>query len=384
MFFSAPFVAGFYAKTELVSIVRFLSATLFFQSLRSVSTSRAMRSFQFSKLTIRDSLCSIAAASVAVLMAANGMGVWSLVTNLLLGSFLSTCVTLLLVPPVVKLQFDWQVLRRVLRWGLPQTGSGLLWKFYDNADYLIIGKVLGSGPLGIYTIAFRLATLVNEKVSGMVTGVSFTTFSALKGKPEAAEHWISLTRKLAAINFGLLALLFMMGEDAVLVILGEKWLSAVLPMRILCFVGAIKTLSSVTSSVLAASGRTGLVFVVNLANTIVFPVSFLVAAKVGGIVGVAIAWSVLLPFSLGYLLHTATKAIGIRLSYYLTSLKVPVIVLVATVAASGPTLLLMPRGISRLVAGSVLGCICGGFTLLLDPFFRRQAQRVGTWFTAGF
>jgi PST family polysaccharide transporter len=152
MYAAAPWLAQFYNNAEIVPIVRVLSFVLLLGGLRSVSQAQLTKSFAFQKLTLLESLSGISAAVVAVIMAANGYGPWSLVVNLLLSATLITGMVIAQVPPRFTLRMDGVVLRKILRYGLPNTGSNLLWKFYDSADYLVIGKLLGDGPLGIYTM----------------------------------------------------------------------------------------------------------------------------------------------------------------------------------------------------------------------------------------
>jgi teichuronic acid exporter len=387
MYGAAPWIAEFYKNPALIPIVRALSFVLLLGGLRSVSQAQLTKSFAFRKLTLLESFSGIAAAVVAIIMAANGFGPWSLVANLLLSATLITAFVIVQIPPRFTLRIDGPVLRKILRYGLPTTGSNLLWKFYDNADYLVIGKLLGDGPLGIYTMAFRVATLVNEKISAIVTRVSFTAFAALKENRESGvSHWLSLTDKVSTINFALLALLAVLGEDLILVILGVKWMPAVLPMRILCLVGVMKTLSSITSNMLAANGRTKLVFGINVANTIILPISFLVACKLGGIVGVAIAWCLILPVTFGFMLYRATQMLEIPFSRYLGSLKFPAIIAGVCLLGPLPAIYFMDPGLKRLLLGAAMGILCGASLLIRHPwlrprlnaFFSQRLQRVGT------
>lgn len=377
-FLLAPWIADFYHQPELVPLIRVLSFTMLLNGLRSVSQGLIRKDFRFRQLIVMETVSGLGSACVAVLMAWRGFGVWSLATNLLLSSAIQTGALLWIIRPSFTLRLDWEVLRRILKWGLPLTASALLWKVYDNADYLIIGRVLGPEALGIYTLAFRLATLVNEKVSAIVTRVSFPQFAAvIQEHPERAlGAWLSLTRKVALINFPLLSLMSVLSEDLVRILLGEKWLAAVQPMRILCVVGAIKTLSSISSSMINALGRTNVVFIINLVTAIVLPVAFYAGCISMGATGVALAWATLYPLLLLSLVWWTAHIIGANLRNYCTNLGFPALV---AAAAAGPALLpvlLMPSGLPRLLAGGTLGAAGGLLVLVSDQAVREQAQTV--------
>jgi lipopolysaccharide exporter len=209
-------------------------------------------------------------------------------------------------------------------------------------------------------------------VSVIVNRVSFNTFAALRDDREhGAAHWLSLTDKVATVNFALLALVIVLGEDIVLVVLGSKWAAAVLPMRILCVVGAIKTLSSITTSLLNGTGCTSLVFGVTVANTIVMPAAFVIACLFGQVTGVAIAWCVLSPISASYLVYRATQITGMSMARYFAALKSSAATAAACLAGSLPVVLTLESGFPRLLIGGGLGALCGGLMLLRHPFVKK-------------
>ncbi len=375
-FLLAPWIADFYHQPELVPLIRVMSFSIAVNGLRSVSQGIIRKNFQFRQLVVFETVAAIGSASLAVLMAWLGFGVWSLVTNLMVSSVVQTGIIVSVVRPRLTWHLDLEVLRRILKWGLPLTGSVVLWKVYDNADYLIIGRVLGPEALGLYTLAFRLATLVNDKVSAIVLRVSFPQFAAvLKEQPDrAAAEWLSLTQRVALINFPLLALMSVLSEDLIRILLGEKWLAAVVPMRILCIVGAIKTLSSISSSMIDAIGRTDVLLVVNIAMALIMPAGFYAGCLWSGSNGVAIAWATLLPAMLLSISWWVARQVRASLWDYCRNLTFPVMVAAAAAGPALPPVLLMKSGWARLLLGGTLGAAGGLAVLLSKPAVRRQAK----------
>ena len=49
--------------------------------------------------------------------------------------------------------------RFLIRHGLPLAGAGLLAVAILNVDYLIVGSVLGAAPLGLYVLAYNMASI---------------------------------------------------------------------------------------------------------------------------------------------------------------------------------------------------------------------------------
>ena len=256
-FWAAPLVADFYNDARLTALLRVLSVNLLLGSFRAVPLGKLTKHFRFREVTILETVSGLSSGIIAVLLAWKGFGVWSLVTNLLLGEFLLTVLVYFAQPVGFTLHLRRDMLKRLLRWGLPFTGSALLWQFYDNADKLIVGRMLGTAPLGFYSFASRLAMLPGERISAVINRVSFSSFSAIKHqRDDVVRHWLSLTRKLALLVFPILMVLALLAEDFLLVVVNRKWLPAALPVKFLCFMVALKTVQTIMTTVVTTQGRT--------------------------------------------------------------------------------------------------------------------------------
>jgi len=365
LFAAAPLIAGFYGLPELVPIVHWLSLTLFLGGLKSASQSIITKQLLFQKIVIIEGICGLGSAVMAVYLAWRGYGAWSLVCNLLLSSTLNTIIVLIVAPPAFTLHPDLALIKKFLRWGMPLTGSTLGWSFYDNADELIVGKLVNSEQLGFYSLAFRLATLVNERIGALISRVSFPAFAAMQAdKTETVRHWLSVTRKSALLSFPLLAILAVEANDFVSIVLSPKWLPVVVPLRLLCVVGAVRVLTPVVINLLPALGRSDLAFRYTLINIIVMPISFFVGCRLGGIVGVGCAWVIVFPFLAFGLVRVALTLTALSWVAYLRNLMLPVVGTIALVSTTIPILYLLPVGLLRLACSAVAGCAAYGICCL--------------------
>ena len=357
-FAAAPLLAAFYREPAVTPIVRALSPTLLLGSLYSVAQGMLIREFDFRAISINELGSTVVAGFTGVVLALMGFGVWALVLNVLLSSLIQAMVVCYLVRPRLTLQLDTGKLKKLLRWGAPLTGSSLLWQVYENADYLVVGKLLGETATGYYSLAFRLATLVNSRVGAIINRVSFPTFSAVqKDHPELLTHWYTITERLGLIVFPLSAMLALNARDIVLVVLGPKWLPAVPPLQLLCIIGALKPLVSTMGNCMSAVGRTDLGFRFSLANSIFLPVAFVIACRVSGITGVAAAWCIVAPLTFGWFLVKTLRFVHGSVREYCISLAPGL-----TVAGAGAVVMYaagMPfsDGILRLSVKSTAGVL---------------------------
>src|SRR5208282_1829709 len=158
-------------------LVVVVMSTMFLTSgLRTVPYSLLYRDMRFRLLSILDALQAVTQALTMLALAWLGFGYWTLVIGNIVGA-----VT------IAVLQISW----RPYRFSTPRFGSlkgalnfsrhimfsSLSWYGYSNADFLVAGRMLGQTALGTYTLAWTLATLPLEKITSIVTNVSFAYFS---------------------------------------------------------------------------------------------------------------------------------------------------------------------------------------------------------------
>ncbi len=354
-YLSAPWVAAFYHEPLLVPIVRALSFTIVLSSLQSVGYGLLSKRFHFRALTAIDVGSSAAAGVIALAMAWLGYGVWSLVVNMVLFTGLQTVATCVLAPPRFTLRIRRDVLGRLLRYGLPLSGSALLYQFYDKADYLVVGKLAGATPFGWYTLAFRLATMAYEKISVIINRVAFPSFAAMQTDRDALRrHWYQVSRAISLVNFPVLAFLFVDAEDLLMVLVGQKWLPAAMPLRFLCGVGMLRGLVQLTQHIFSAVGATMVRLRLSIVSAVLLPVAFAVGCKLDGLAGVGIAWCVAYPVVFGYLLYETRKLVPFTLLGFLANLRSPLLTAAACGAAMLPARYLLAPGLLRFAACSAL------------------------------
>jgi O-antigen/teichoic acid export membrane protein len=370
---AAPGLAWFYDMPPLTLLAQVMSVTFIFNGFRAVSHGLLARQYLFRDLMVIDMKAGFTAAFLAVALAWFGFGVWSLVTNLVLSSFLQMVMVLKRVPPKWTFHPDWSCIRRVVHWGAPLTGSSIAWRLYDNADYVVIGKMLGEHPLGIYTFAFRLATMVNDKIGSVVSRVSFVNFASLKNsRDEAAKHWHTLTKHVTLAVFPLLAALAVNAEDVIRVLVGEKWLASVQPMQFLCIVGALKSLTPITYNLLSGLGRTDLGFKFTLMNLVVLFPAFAAGCYFYGMTGVCLAWLIGYPPICAWIVWQGTRVTETPIGDYLSVLRFPVLTAAACMAAMFAAGAVLESGWVRLLLRCTVGLVCYVAALYINEPTRRQ------------
>jgi PST family polysaccharide transporter len=377
LFVAAPALAWFYSMPQLTWVIRVMAFSLVLGGLRSVSLGLVSKRLRFREIAAIETISGLIAGVTAVILAWRGAGVWSLVANMVVGSVLQTALTCSLEPVKLTTRPDRSVVRRVLRWGGPFTGTRILFQLYLNSDSLIVAKILGQTPLGHYSYGLRLARFLGERIFSIVNRASFPSFASLKNdKGHLIHHWFTLTQLLALIGFPAMLALAMNARDFVGVVLGEKWLPAVIPLQLLCISEAVRSIQTVLPPLLSSQGRPDLPLRYTAISLTALPVSFAAACLAGQLRGVAIVWCTVYPLLVLYLLNHALKVTGASFSAYFRNLRWPLFVTGCSAAAMLPFDFLMNPGLTRLVARSAAGGVCFIAVMSRVPIIQREVRKL--------
>ena len=351
-------LAAFFETPALRAVVIALSSNFVLISMRTVPQASLQRQLRFGRVALIDGVNSVITATTGVLLALAGFRYWALVIGALTGSVVATTIALL----SERIPFERPKHRELdgaLRVSRDIIVSALAWYVFGNADFFVAGKLLGAAALGAYTFAWNVAYSVVEKVTGLLTGVTSSIFSAAKHDPELLRRYLThITGTLALVLLPATAGLALVARD-LLVIVGDKWEAAVVPLRLLVLYAGVRSLTPILSQALTITGDTRYAMKRSVVAAIVLPIGFAVGAR-WGINGIATAWIVChAPVVMVPLLRRVATHLGIGPSAYLPMLRpaiVSTVIMVVAVLAVG---LAIPVGAPR-IAILILKIAIGG------------------------
>jgi O-antigen/teichoic acid export membrane protein len=188
----------------------------------------------------------------------------------------------------------------------------------------VIGKVLGSRPVGIYDMAFSLATLPTSQVTTLATNVAAPLFSKLQDDlPRLTAAILNFTRGIAYLTYPALIGMMACSRELVAVILGDKWDDILVPFFALCLMGLIKSVDPLLSQVLISTGHARKLANYTMMCGVVLSGAMVVGALSGGLFGVSLVWVAVYPLLSVKLLRDTAKVTGMKMrDYYATLLGV--------------------------------------------------------------
>ncbi|MGH3613060.1 MAG: lipopolysaccharide biosynthesis protein, partial [Pseudonocardia sp.] len=289
---AAPVIAAIFRSPQAGEIAAVTSGMLLMHGFTNVPDGLMQRRFNFKRRLIIDPLRSIIFGVVAIVFAAAGFGVYALVA----GNYASTAVWLV----GTWLLARWRpgrgrasiaLWRELARFAYPLVIQNVVKNLRGSAQTALIGRGLGEGALGQYRYGRRLGELPATAVIEIGSYVLFPAFSRLAGEPERFKQ--AFLRALRWIWIGaapVTVLIVLLGEAAVVILLGQRWQAAGEFMVAMAGYGAGVAVQAVAREVIRGSGRSSLLNLVSAAQ-LVLGIGLVVALLPLGLVGVGLAAS---------------------------------------------------------------------------------------------
>lgn len=260
LFLTAPLIADFYRTPLLESVCRILGLVLIFNSLTISQTARLTIEFKFRELCIVTLGTQLFTGIIGFIMAFKGYGVWALVFQQVGAAFLRICFIEWVtrwkpLPLFSKTSFD-----RLFSFGSKILCSGIINTVYDNIYTLVIGRVFSPMEVGLYNRGNQFAQLPSQSLLSVVMKVAYPLMAEVQGDSEKLRRaYQKFLRISVFFLYPVLIGLIVLADPFIYVLLGEKWLSCVPLIQILCFGCLFDPLTHINLNILYVKGRTDLV-----------------------------------------------------------------------------------------------------------------------------
>lgn len=257
----APWIAVFYNQPILKPLIYALSLNLIISALCLIQTTLLRKRVDFKTLLKISLIASIVSGAIGIIMALNGFGVWSLVTQSLSSNILRTALMWLFNSWRPSLAFSFISLRDMLSFSSRLLASGIINTVSKNIYLAVIGKLFPPADLGFYSRADRLQQLPVSNMARIISRVTFPVFSSIQdNKPRLKKGTRKALIMLVMINFPMMIGLITVARPLVLVLLTDQWAPCIPYLQLLCGVGLLYPLHVINLNVLLAQGRSDLFF----------------------------------------------------------------------------------------------------------------------------
>lgn len=282
LYLSAPLIAEFYGRPELMSLTRVMGLAVIFFGIAIVQRSEMTQQLEFKKQAYAQVPAMFIAGAVSIVMAYADFGVWALVAQYLLFAICSSLVLWILQPANIRFHFDKQSFVRLFGFGYKLLLSGLLNTIYLHIYKLVIGKFFVAATLGFYTQAKKMQELASQNLVGVIQKVTYPLLAKAGSDPERLKRgYRQIIQSSSFVIFPGMLLLMLFAKPIMLYVLGEKWIDAAPFLQILCFSGILHHLHSINLNILKVLGRSDLFLRLEIIKKVNITIAILIGLQFG-------------------------------------------------------------------------------------------------------
>ena len=179
-FFLAPVISRFYNEPLLVDLIRVICINFIILSFSLIQQTILQKKVDFKLLAYVNIAGSLLAGVLALIMAYKGFGVWAIVFQILVKSFITSFLLWIYNKWRPVFAFSWISLRELFNYGSKLTGAGLIYTIFQYFYYNVIGKLFPVEALGFYTRAAQLQEFPVKTIASIFHRVAFPVFSAIQ------------------------------------------------------------------------------------------------------------------------------------------------------------------------------------------------------------
>ncbi len=258
--FADPFARMLGGSEQLAQIIRWMSVYITVGAMLPVPQGLLQRDLRFKEVGLSQIPAELTSTGGAILLAWAGFGVWSLVIGYLAGQLLQVVLIWTYYRPWIWLKpqrWDFEVLRRTLRFGLVSGLSTSVKLIKNQIDTWYVGRTLGMTQAGLYGKAYNFTSMIATMLTSSIFGnVLFPSYARVKDDiPRLTRAYLKSTKMVFLMIVPISIGLAIVAPLLVPVLLGKRWLAMIPAWQILSLYGLLQPISYNSSPIFLAVGQ---------------------------------------------------------------------------------------------------------------------------------
>ncbi len=310
-YFAAPAIAQFFGEPILTPVARVLFTVFIFNSLCLIQNAKMVKEINFRKVATINVCAIVISGVIALIMATQGYGVWALVAQITIQSFIKMLMQWVWGGWKPRAIFSWQSFREMFAFSSNILLANILNVLFLNIYSAIIGRLYSSRELGYYSQANKWSDMGVTTLYGIIQNSTYTLFSAIQSDPERLLRSYRKSMKLTAfITFPALLALALTARPFILILLGDKWEASIPMFSLLLIAGIFTVFTTLNGNFIRIEGSSGLALRLEIFKVALFAT---VLAFTWHLPIIQLLWGMVATRAIVYLVSIV--AIGRRIGY---------------------------------------------------------------------
>ena len=335
----------FFFPSELLSSLFIYAPLLFSIQLTEGTLSYIMQGFHlYKKMAFVQTLAGVLNfVLVWLLLLVLNLGVEGLILASILSLFVAALLRYWMIPTPKTLAFDQDLIRQILRFGLPLQGNDILTFIFQRVDILVLGALIGPAHIAYLEVAAKIPSYFRQLYAALQS-VYFPYMSELfaqERRAEAEDVLNSFLRLASFVTMFCVLAFTLFQREVIVLIFSDRYLPSAPALGLLMVAVGIGTASRILDTALISAGHPAYLLIINLVTTVASVLGNVSMIPLFGFMGAVyarlMANAVANPVSVWCLRR---EKIGVRVSEYLKPALFLVICLMICLGLGWDTLVL--------------------------------------------
>ena len=255
IFSLSPVFASFYEEPKLEVYLKWISVLFPLNLLTFIPNILLVRSLKFKLISVFNVITSIISGIIAIYLALNNYGVWSLIVQSIIQSFILSTLLITNTKYYPQFIFSLKSIKPLWNYGMYAFLDSIFVTIYSRIDTLLFGKIFTFETLGQYHRAKSMLNYTIEFSSNSLTRVLFPYFSQIQDHKERIHKlYLDSFSVIAFISIGLSGLIYLSAKDLFLLLFGPEWVRSADLLKILIINGYATPVSAIMINVILGLG----------------------------------------------------------------------------------------------------------------------------------
>lgn len=236
LYLLSPIINSYYQMPLLDDVIKIYGLVLLIDSFKIVPNAILIRNLCFRQIAKISVFSVMLSGCIGIYCAYNGLGVWSLVIQVLLMSFTSVILLLYKTKWIPKFSISKSSFLYLWGFGSKMLVTGIISNIYANLYSLVIGKAYNSEVLGLYNRGEKNASLIPNIISSVFCRNILPILSQIKhDRKRMINAYRQFVVLVTLVSVPFTVLLVALAKPFVLFFLSDKWADSIIYLQIFSF-----------------------------------------------------------------------------------------------------------------------------------------------------
>jgi O-antigen/teichoic acid export membrane protein len=231
---SAPLISSFYGKPELLPLLRVAFLAIALKGFVSPRAHVLEKEYKFGRAVFLIQGSAVMGAVISVMLALVMKNVWALVIGFVIEMATLCVLSFIVVPFLPRFEIDRSSLRELMIYARRMFGLPVLTMLSYQAPNMVLGKVISTDELGLYSYAALLTYIPGELYQRIISPVLLPAFSEKQNNKRAlCRGLVQTTQWTAIFIIPLVAFMACCAGQLLLLSYGPRYVIMAVPLAVL-------------------------------------------------------------------------------------------------------------------------------------------------------